>query len=299
MTKRPSRRDFIRVLGTGAVTLPFALALAQPRQSDDDSPYQVMVPPFMTSLISDEALAYLNAIIPVLFDTYKDLLPALDAPPPYVMLNTMNETLVNHGGVYIAQELLGGEALTLIDAQYLLATTRFGSVATPHRGKDVAMYGKVVYLKQHPQTGYYTPEHLLLEEMLHVQQDVTVMRGIIQREELDPVGCLHAQLKGISELGAHYYIEALAGEADYVFVLDDGTHCTDAADAVQQLTSRLGTDRDTLLRALLYDVNAYTELDQVAQEQDSKHIWQMITTWRHARDAEGNATAIAPAFQPF
>ena len=37
-------------------------------------------------------------------------------------------------------------------------------------------------------------------------------------------------------------------------------------------------------------------LDAVAVENYDRHIWGMITTWRHSRDENGDATGIAPAY---
>ena len=83
------------------------------------------------------------------------------------------------------------------------------------------------------------------------------MQHIIAQDELPPKACLHAHLKGISELGAHIIIDQLRGEADYVFLLDDGTLCETADHALGLLAERLQTDTTTLHRALLYDVNTY------------------------------------------
>jgi hypothetical protein len=298
------RRDFLRILGAaalagaGRMSTRTAAAGHEP-PSQRRAAYEVLVPPFMTPLISAYDIAYLNDVIPGLFVAYRDLFPMLDEPPQYIVLNTLAETLIAHGNAVIAAEQLGGEALTLSEAQYLLVTMRFGSVATPHRGTNLDLFGRYVYLKQHPRTGYRTPQPLLLEEIIHAQQDRTVMRHIIQQEALDPAMCMHGQLKGISELGAHYYTDELRGEPDYVFVLDDGTHLEDAAAALQRIAGRIGAQPETLLRAITYDAAAYAELDAGAVAQHGKHIWQMLTTWRYARDATGSATDIAPAFLAF
>ncbi len=291
------RRDFLTFIGAGA-----AFTLLNPLKSGlatADDAYAVFVPDFLTPYIAEERAAYLSAVIPVLFETYADLLPLLDEPPQYIVLNTLQDTLLAHGHETIAPDGLGREALTLYEAQYLLVTERFGSVATPHRGEDLDLFGQYVYLKQHPQAGYNTPHHLLLEEMLHAQQDATVMRWIIESEAHDPVKCMHSQLKGISELGVHVFTDDLAGGPDYVFVMADGTHCETATDALTQLAEAIGADEDETLRAITYDVDAYIELDTAAVNQHDQHIWEMVTTWRHSRDADGHATGIAPAFQPY
>lgn len=293
-----SRRTLFQAAIASLLPMQTAAAGRKPPAVSADA-YEVILPRFMDAIISERDINYLNEIIPTLFETYRNWLPALDAPPLYIVVNTMTEALVNYGGTHIAEDLLTDEALTLFDVQFLLVTTRFGSVATPHRGENMDIHGKYVYLKQHPQAGYNTPPHLLLEEMLHAQQDITIMRNIIEREQLDPTTCLHGQLKGISELGAHYYTDALANDVDYVFVLDDGTHCDSAEHGVRQLAKRLDTEEMTFLRAITYDLSLYNQLDKVAVSQHGKHIWEMVTTWRHARDAEGNAVDIAPAFQPF
>lgn len=295
------RRTFLQHLaklaaaGSVLAALPVSAGRKPP---SDDPPFAVLLPPFMDGLIDDPALAYLNTTIPSVFDEHRDLFPMLSRPPQYIVVNTLNETLVQHGGTPVLPELLGEETLTLFEVQYLLVTMRFSSVATPHRGANVDHFGEVVYLKQHPQKGYFTPDYLLLEEMIHSQQDKTVMRHIIESEGHDPAGCLHAQLKGISELGAHFYTDPLAGDVDYVFVMDDGSHAQSAPDALQQIADRVNTDPETVLRALCYDVEAYIALDTVAMSNEEKHLWQMVTTWRYARDAEGNPTDLAPAFMP-
>lgn len=291
------RRTFLALLAKTALVGVGGALIAAGRKPPP--PYAVHLPDFMRDYISDDHIAYLNDTIPALFDEYRDLFPVLDAPPQYIVLNTLPDTLITHGSTVIAPDLLGDEALTLMDAQYLLVTMRFGSVATPHRGQDLDLFGRFIYLKQHPRTGYRTPESLLLEEIIHAQQDQTIMRAIIEREAHDPVTCLHAELKGISELGAHYYTDELRGELDYVFVLDDGTHTESAADAIHRLAARLNADDDTFLRAITYDADAYATLDAVAVADYDRHIWQMVTTWRHARSADGTATDIAPAFLPF
>ncbi|MEO0562540.1 MAG: hypothetical protein AAF125_10520 [Chloroflexota bacterium] len=258
----------------------------------------MLVPAFMADHITPEQVTYLNALIPTLHTTYRELLfPILDTLPAFVVVNTYNDTLIAHGAELITPEVLGtDEALTLFEAQYLLATTRFGSVATPHRGLTPDTFGQLVYLKQHPVTGYRTPDHLLLEELLHVQQDITIMRHIITQDDLPPQDCMHAHLKGISELAAHYITDELSGEADYLFLLDDGTMCESAAHAVKALAERLDTSDDDIVRALLYDVAAYSRLDALALRRYDRHPWEMVTTWRHVRDETGAATGIAPAF---
>jgi hypothetical protein len=262
--------------------------------------WSVIVPPFMRGRISEAQITYLNETIPALYaGNRKVLLPLLEMLPAAIVLDTTTEMLIAHGDVTLAPEIMGEEALTLTEAQYLLTTTRFGSVATPHRGEDPVNFGRLLYIKQHPVTGYRTPPHLLLEELIHIQQDITVMRHIIYQDQLDAEDCLHGQLKGISELGAHYITDPLVGEPDYIFVLDDATHCDSAAHAVEMLAERLGTTPVTLAQALLYDVPAYHMLDAVATAQYERHIWEMVTTWRHARDAEGEVIGIAPAFQPY
>jgi hypothetical protein len=292
------RRDFLALIGgTAAYSLTRRLsALAQPAA---DAPYAVFVPDFLAPYIPAERTTALSAVIPVLFETYAKWLPRLDVPPQVIVLNTIQKTLMVHGHEVITPDLLGDEALTLYEAQYLLVTKRFGSVATPHRGKDLDLFGQYVYLKQHPQAGYNTPHHLLLEEMLHAQQDATVMRWIIESESHDPVTCMHSQLKGISELGAHVLTDEMAGGADYVFVMADGTHCETAADALTRLSETLGADETELLGAITHDVDTYAALDAAAIAQHNQHIWEMVTTWRYTRDAEGKATGIAPAFQPY
>jgi len=263
-------------------------------------PWQVIVPSFMQGRIPDDHITYLNETIPALYAGNSEVLfPLLERIPAAVVVDTTTEMLISHGATTLAPEVTGDEALTLTEAQYLLTTTRFGSVATPHRGDDPANFGRLLYIKQHPVTGYRTPPHLLLEELIHVQQDITVMRHIIYSDQLDAKACLHAQLKGISELGAHYITDSLVDEPDYIFVLDDATHCDTAAHAIDLLAERLSTDPVTLARALLYDVPTYHALDAVAMSLYEKHIWEMVTTWRHARDAEGDAIGIAPAFQPY
>jgi hypothetical protein len=286
-----TRRRFLSLLLAGAAG---GLAGAIPAPT---VPAAVRVPAFMRAYISPDRVAYLNAIIPALYDTFRDpLFPHLHTLPTFVVINTLTEALIQHGHVRLAADILGDEALTLLEAQHLLTTTRFGSVATPHRGIDPDRFGTVVYLKQHPKRGYRTPEHLLLEELIHVQQDITLMRHIIHQDELPAPDCLHGPLKGISELGAHNIIEDISGKQDYVFVLDDGTHCESAAHAIAQLSERLGTDEATIARALLYDVAAYRRLDALAMAQYERHPWQMVTTWRHARDDNGAVIGIAPAF---
>lgn len=291
------RRTFLALLAKTVLAGGSGALLSAGRKPPDA--YAVHLPDFLRDYISNAHLAYLNETIPALFAEYRDLFPMLDAPPQYIVLNTLQETLIAHGNKVIAPEMLGEEALTLFDAQYLLVTTRFGSVATPHRGQDLDRFGTHIYLKQHPRTGYRTPENLLLEEIIHAQQDKTIMRGIIEREGHDPQTCLHAELKGISELGAHYYTDEMRGEADYVFVLDDGTHTESAADAIHRLAGRLGATDEQFLRAITYDATAYAELDAAAVAAHGQHIWQMVTTWRYARNADGEPTDIAPAFMPF
>jgi len=291
-----SRRQFI-TLGTGAVAA-FTLGNARAgRLPPEDRPFRVIVPEFMRAFLESHHLDYLNTTIPSLYhDHQADIFPALRALPAVVVLNTFNDTLIHHGDTVLAPEVLRDEALTLMEAQHLLRTTRFGSVATPHRGDDPANFGKLMYLKQHPDDGYFTPEDLLLEELIHVQQDITIMRYIIAQDDLPPKDCLHAHLKGISELGAHLITDELRGEPDYLFLLDDGTMCETAAQALTTLADRLNTEAPTLKRALLYDVDAYAALDAVAMATHDKHIWGMVTTWRHSRDENGDATGIAPAF---
>lgn len=293
---RLSRRQFLALSTSAAAALALGNAHAG-RLPPEDRPFRVIVPPFMDALLEPHHLDYLNTTLPAIYhDHQAALFPALKALPAVVVINTFNETLVHHGANLLAPEVLGAEALTLLEAQHLLRTTRFGSVATPHRGDDPANFGKLMYLKQHPETGYRTPPDLLLEELLHVQQDITVMRYIIAQNGLPAKDCLHAHLKGISELGAHIITDALRGEPDYLFLLDDGTLCETAVDALGRLAARLQTDTQTLQRALLYDVDAYAALDTVAITEHGRHIWAMVTTWRHSRDENGDATGIAPAF---
>lgn len=290
-----NRRQFI-ALGTGA-TAAFALGNGRAgRIPPEDRPFRVIVPDFMHAHLEPRHLDYLNTTIPALYHDHADLFPVLGVLPAVVVLNTLKETLIYYGGTLLAPEVLGDEALTLVEAQHLLRTTRFGSVATPHRGDDPAKFGKLMYIKQHPEMGYMTPEDLLLEELLHVQQDITIMRHIIMAEDLPPKDCLHAHLKGISELGAHVITDEMRGGADYLFLLDDGTMCETAVEALGLLAGRLNTDSDRLARALLYDVEAYVALDAVAVANHERHIWEMVTTWRHSRDENGDATGIAPAF---
>jgi len=293
-----NRRDFLIALSVCGLNTSIALAGRNP-PSEEKSCYEVVLPDFMADIINNDNVDYLNETIPTVFADHRDLFPMMDMPPQYIVVNTLNETLINHGSVQIAADLLNDETMTLFEVQYLLATLRFSSVATPHRGENLDNFGKYVYLKQHPQNGYQTPEHLLLEEMIHAQQDMTVMRYIIETEEHNPTQCLHAQLKGISELGAHYFTDVMIDEPDYVFVMDDGIHCENAASAITLLAERIAVTEDTLIKALTHDVNAYTQLDAIALNAFKKHIWEMVTTWRYARDAEGNATDIAPAFMTF
>ena len=300
MTHTYSRREFIALgalLAFGGTRI--ARAGRKPPSQHAPADYAVLVPDFLQARVSTTAVAYLNRTIPAVFDEHRHLFPALSRPPQFIVLDTLTDVLAQHGNRTIAPERLGPEALTLFEAQHLLITTRFGSVSTPHRGDNLDLFGQFIYLKQHPRTGYRTPAPLLLEEMLHAQQDATVMRAIIQRDALDARSCLHGPLKGISELGAHAYIETMANKGDYVFVLDDGTHCESAAHGVALLAARLNAEPDALIPALLYDTDAYLALDAAAVTQHDKHLWQMVTTWRHARDENGQPTGIAPAFIPF
>jgi len=297
-----SRREFLAA--TGALlalgSLPSgARAGRKPPSQQAAAPYAVIVPGFLAETVSSTAVDYLNTTIPAVFEEHRHLFPALDAPPPFIVLNTLSDTLVHHGNKAVAPGHLGDETLTLFEVQHLLTTTRFGSVATPHRGASLDMFGRFIYLKQHPRTGYRTPPPLLLEEMLHAQQDATVMQAIIRRDGLDATDCLHAQLKGISELGAHYYTDALAFKSDYVFVLDDGTHCADADEGVARLAARVGATPEELLRALMHDTETLLALDAVALAEQGKPLWAMVTTWRPMRDANGDATGVMPAFMPF
>ena len=208
-----SRREFIALGALLTLGGPAVAHAGRKPPSEHDLPaYSVLVPDFLRDRVSIAATDYLNRTIPAVFDEYRHLFPALRRPPQFIVLDTLNEVLVHHGDRLILPDALGDEALTLFEAQHLLVTLRFGSVATPHRGDDPARFGQFIYLKQHPRTGYRTPPHLLLEEMLHAQQDATVMRAIIQQDDLDARSCLHGHLKGISELGAHVYIEEIAGE---------------------------------------------------------------------------------------
>ncbi|MEL7233154.1 MAG: hypothetical protein AAGK74_01580, partial [Chloroflexota bacterium] len=218
-----NRRHFL--MGMLAATGAGVAHAGRKPPAEEAAAYEIVMPDFMAGIISNRYVSYLNETIPAVFDEHRQLFPMMDAPPQYIVLNTENETLVHHGSEMIAPDLLGDEAMSLFDVQYLLATTRFSSVATPHRQADLDNFGKFVYLKQHPLSGYNTPPYLLLEEMLHAQQDMTVMRWIIEQEAHNPTDCLHAQLKGISELGAHIITDEMTAGPDYVFVLDDGTHC--------------------------------------------------------------------------
>ncbi|MFZ4815029.1 MAG: hypothetical protein ACOYL5_10885 [Phototrophicaceae bacterium] len=261
--------------------------------------YAVYLPPFVTPLITPADVDYLNTTIVDAFSAHAGSFPQLPFVPQFIVVNTLPEVLAANGSALIARKLIRAETLTLAQVQTLLVTTRFGSVSTPHRGAALKHFGRFIYIKQHPQRGYRPPAFLLLEEMLHCQQDRTIMRTIITREGLNPVTCLHSELKGISELGAHILIEPLRGEPDYVFVLDDGTHAASAADAVNRLAARFGVTDDDMTQALLYDERTYSALDAIAVGEYGKPLWQMVTTWRFARDAAGNPTDLAPAFQPF
>jgi hypothetical protein len=293
--QRISRRQF--VTAGAALAGLWGLGNVSAGRTPPTASFSVIVPDFMVDRITQNHIDYLNETIPSLHASYREtLLPMLDKLPQVIVVNTLTETLIHHGNTLLAEDLLGDEALTLFEAQHLLITTRFGSVATPHRGDDPTQFGKLIYLKQHRDTGYRTPDYLLLEELIHIQQDITIMQYIIEQDDLDPKGCLHGPLKGISELAAHYYTDDMAGEADYVFMLDDGTHCETAADAVRLLSDRLNANDEDLVRALLYDVETYAQLDGVANANYDTHIWEMVTTWRHARDENGDAVEIAPAF---
>ncbi|MEM6283408.1 MAG: hypothetical protein AAF787_14545 [Chloroflexota bacterium] len=293
-----NRRQFLGIMAAAGLNVGVAHA-GRRRPEAEETPYEIVMPEFMTGIISERNITYLNETIPAVFKAHRQLFPMMDSPPQYIVLNTENEALVHHGGTLVAPDLLSNEAMTLFDVQYLMATTRFSSVATPHRGDNLDNFGQFVYLKQHPQKGYRPPEHLLLEEMLHAQQDMTVMRWIIEQEAHNPTSCLHAQLKGISELGAHVVTDVMTAREDYVFVLDDGTHCETAANAVGILAERLQTSIDTLSNALMHNVDAYATLDAGSMTREKKHIWEMVTTWRYSRDAGGNPIDLAPAFVPF
>lgn len=293
-----SRREFIALAALLTLGGP-AVARAGRKPPSERVAYSVLVPDFLQRRISSASIDYLNRTIPAVFAEYRHLFPALQRPPQFIVLDTLNEVLVQHGDRLIMPAALGDEALTLFEAQHLLVTLRFGSVATPHRGDSPEQFGQFVYLKQHPRTGYRTPPHLLLEEMLHAQQDATVMRAIIQQDGLDARSCLHSHLKGISELGAHIHIEEIAKKDDYVFVLDDMRHCDSAIHAVSLLSERLNTTPGQLTAALLYNTDAYLALDAVAVTTHDQRLWQMVTTWRHIRGPDGHSTGIAPAFIPF
>lgn len=296
-----SRRDFltrITQLALGGALLQHAqpiFAGSKP-PTQNERPFGVVVPDFMQSLIRESDIAYLNETIPRIFEEHTDWFPALDYLPQFVVLNTLTDTLIQYGDTVLIPEVMGDEAFTLNEAQYLLTTLRFGSVATPHRSANVDNFGKAIYLKQHPRTGYRTPEHLILEELIHIQQDITLMTAIITRENHDPSLCLHAQLKGISELGAHYYIDELIGRDDYIFVMDDGTHADSAADALARMGAKVNADAEHVLQAITYDTELYLQLDEEAMTRHQQHLWQMVTTWRYARNAAGEAVDIAPAY---
>ena len=261
-------------------------------------PYQVMVPDFMMGILPLNALEHLNQTIPSIFQTYAEWFPLLSLPSLFCVVNTFTETIQIHGNILIAQDILGTEALTLLEVQDLLLRKRFGSVSTPHRGADTTNFGKLIYLKQHPNNGYFTPDLLLLEEMLHAQQDISIMKAIINQDKLDPINCIHAELKGISELGAHYLLDVDLAEADYVFVDEVGqSHTADSM--MKRIATHVQTDVATLSRALLYDTESYLDLDAVAIERKGLHLWQMVTTWRHQRDAEGKSIGLGPAFIPY
>lgn len=261
-------------------------------------PYSVMVPDFMEALLPPNALDYLNRTIPDIFQTHADWLPLMPLPSLFCVVNTFTETILAHGDNLIAEDVLGDEALTLLEVQDLLLRKRFGSVSTPHRGANTANFGKLIYLKQHPNNGYFTPELLLLEEMLHAQQDISIMQAIIARDGLDPTECIHAELKGISELGAHYLLDQGIEEPDYVFVDEKGQSHT-ATSIMMRIASHAETDVTTLSRALLYDVERHLALDAVTRERSGLHLWQMVTTWRHQRDAQGKSIGLGPAFIPY
>lgn len=261
-------------------------------------PYQVMVPDFMVDILTSNALEHLNQTIPSVFQQYAEWFPLLPVPSLFCVVNTFSETIQAHGEVLIAEEVLGKEALTLLDVQDLLLRKRFGSVSTPHRGADPANFGQLIYLKQHPNNGYFTPGLLLLEEMLHAQQDISIMKAIIKQDNLDPTNCIHAELKGISELGVHYLLDVDLAEPDYVFVDEQGQSHT-APSIMKQIANRVHTDVPTLSRALLYDTEGYLNLDALALKEAGLHLWQMVTTWRHQRDAEGKSIGLGPAFIPY
>jgi hypothetical protein len=287
-----SRRQFLQLS---------ALAVASPLFNATPTPPDVnlIVPDFVAPLLTERDRAYLITTLQTLHTVYRDLFPYLPEIPAFVVLNTLPDVLLENQNVLIAPELLGREARTLADVQSLLVQTRFGSVATPHRGTDLDGFGQLIYLKQHPDYGYRPPDYLLLEELLHAQQDVTLMRHIITQDELDPTSCLHSQLKGISELGAHIIVDALRGEPDYVFLLDDGQPYETTEAAVDVLTRRFDVDVPTFTGALLYDVDTYIQLNAAAVQGYGKRLWEMVTTWRYSRDADGEATGIAPAFIPY
>lgn len=293
-----SRRDFIKIASAATIGLPLwgRPQMGPMPPNTDTTEFAIIAPPFMDTILRDSDRNYLNTTIPQVFAEYSDLFPILTRLPQFVVINTLSDAVIAHGDTLLAPTVLGDEALTLSEAQYLMVTLRFGSISTPHRGDDTTNFGKVIYLKQHPRYGYRTPPHLILEELIHIQQDITVMQAIIAQDQLDPQSCLHAQLKGISELGAHYYIDPIKGEPDYIFVMDDGQHADSAPDALARIGARVDAPADDVLQAITYDVDRYLALDAVAFDRENKHLWEMVTTWRHVRDASGAAVDIAPAY---
>ena len=294
-----NRRQFLQTAGHLSLASGLSAFSPDTGREPPSQLFRVHVPPFLAGVISENAITYLNTRIPYLLGEYRDWFPLLDTPPQFIVVNTMPQILQQYGNEFVGIDFTGTEVLTLSEIQYLLVTLRFGSAATPHRGTDLKNFGKVVYLKQHPQWGYHPPDYFLLEEMIHIQQDKSIMRTIIGRESLDPVSCLHRQLKGISELGAHYLVDSLLQEFDYVFVTDDQIHCESAEHAMHILADRLNTTAPDLADALIQNASLYESFDEIAMTQYQKHIWEMITTWRYARDANGDPTNIAPAFLPF
>lgn len=299
-----NRRQFLRQLGMWGVAL--AGVPAAPRMGRKPPPTptptpqaQIIIPDFAQPFVSAADIDYLQRTYSRLLTDYAPLFPVLQGLPPLVVINTLPATLQAHANVVLVPEHVGDEALTLAQAQQLLVSTRFGSVATPHRGADTARFGAVIYVKQHPRTGYRTPDYLLLEELLHVQQDITVMRALIERDNLPPADSLHAQLKGISELGAHYYVDTLRGEPDYVFMLADGQLIEDAVLCVQRLAAEVNTSEQDLINALMYDTAAHLAIDEALRAADTPPLWQRVSTWRYARDAENNPVGLAPAFIRF
>ena len=152
-----TRRQFI-TLGTGAAA---ALALGNAdagRLPPGQQPFQLITPDFMADFLEPRHIEYFNTTIPALYNDHReDIFVVLETLPAVVIINTFNDTLIHYGDTQIAPEILGDETLTLMEAQHLLRTTRFGSVATPHRGDNPENFGKLLYIKQHPETGYITP----------------------------------------------------------------------------------------------------------------------------------------------